>query len=95
VAVTVGPERARKAISSALAMGADRAIHLVDPDYQNGDPLAVHAFSPPSSGESSRSCADRYRSDDSGYGETPILLGGLLGWPAVFLTMGSRSPTAG
>jgi electron transfer flavoprotein beta subunit len=28
------------------------------------------------------------RSDDAGYGETPILLGGLLGWPAVFLTMG-------
>ena len=28
VAVTVGPERAREALRTCLAMGADRAIHL-------------------------------------------------------------------
>jgi electron transfer flavoprotein beta subunit len=89
VAVTLGPERARKAISSALAMGADRAIHLVDPDFQNGDPLSVaRVLAAVVRKEEPELVLCGTRSDDAGYGETPILLGGLLGWPAVFLTMG-------
>ncbi len=89
VAVTIGPERARKAISSALAMGADRAIHLVDPEYQNGDPLAVaRVLAAVVRKEEPQLVLTGTRSDDSGYGETPILLGGLLDWPTVFLTMG-------
>jgi len=41
VAVTVGPERAREALRTCLAMGADRAIHLNDPAWEHADTLAV------------------------------------------------------
>src|SRR6185369_16726541 len=30
VAVTLGPDRAKEALRSCLAMGADRAVHLLD-----------------------------------------------------------------
>ncbi len=89
VAVTIGPDRARKALGSALAMGADRGIHLNAPEFQGGDPIAVArtlAAVVRQGGYDLVLCGTR--SDDSGYGETPILLAGLLDLPCVFLTMG-------
>jgi len=41
VAVTLGPERAKEALRTCLAMGADRAIHLLDPLWEQADTLAV------------------------------------------------------
>jgi len=41
VAVTLGPERAKEALRSCLAMGADRAIHLLDPAWGAADTLAT------------------------------------------------------
>ncbi|MFQ5828024.1 MAG: electron transfer flavoprotein subunit beta/FixA family protein [Candidatus Methylomirabilia bacterium] len=41
VAVTVGPERAKEALRSCLAMGADRAIHLNDPAWESADTLTT------------------------------------------------------
>ncbi len=40
-AVSLGPERFRDTLRSALAMGADRAVHLLDPAFDNIDPLGV------------------------------------------------------
>ena len=37
VAVTLGSERAREALRSCLAMGADRAIHVNDPAFEGAD----------------------------------------------------------
>jgi electron transfer flavoprotein beta subunit len=88
VVVTIGPERAQKALRQALAMGADRAVHLKDEAFQNGDPLAT-----------ARSLASVVRqgsydlvlvgtrSDDAGYGETGGLLAGLLEWPSASIIM--------
>jgi electron transfer flavoprotein beta subunit len=39
VAVTLGPERAKEALRSCLAMGCDRAIHLNDPAWGGADTL--------------------------------------------------------
>src|SRR5262245_24746188 len=39
VAVAVGPERAKEALRSCLAMGADRAIHVNDPTLEGADTL--------------------------------------------------------
>jgi electron transfer flavoprotein beta subunit len=89
VAVTIGPDRARKAIGSALAMGADRGVHLNGPEFQGGDPLCVArtlAALFRQGGFDLALCGTR--ADDSGYGETPILLAGLLGLPCVFLAIG-------
>jgi electron transfer flavoprotein beta subunit len=41
VAVTMGPERAKEALRSCLAMGADRAIHVNDPALATADTLTT------------------------------------------------------
>lgn len=39
--VSQGPERAREALRTCLAMGADRGIHLKDSAFEGGDSLAT------------------------------------------------------
>src|SRR5262245_64184843 len=42
IVLTLGPERARQSIKEALAKGADRAIHLIDPILDNlKDPTTI------------------------------------------------------
>src|SRR5215510_6881997 len=41
VAITLGPDRAKEALRSSLAMGADRAIHLNDPAWGEADTLTA------------------------------------------------------
>ena len=40
-AVTVGPERAATALRTALAMGADRAVHITGPELEGSDPAVT------------------------------------------------------
>jgi electron transfer flavoprotein beta subunit len=39
--ITMGPERARGALTAELAKGADEAIHLTDPAFEGSDPYAT------------------------------------------------------
>lgn len=39
--ITMGPERAKEALKSGLALGADEAIHLVDDAFEGSDPYAT------------------------------------------------------
>jgi electron transfer flavoprotein beta subunit len=41
VVVTVGPDRAKEALRSCLAMGADRAVHVNDPALEGVDTLGA------------------------------------------------------
>ena len=41
VAVSLGPDRVKEALRSCLAMGVDRAIHLLDPAWDGGDTLTT------------------------------------------------------
>ncbi|MGI9253917.1 MAG: electron transfer flavoprotein subunit beta/FixA family protein, partial [Thermomicrobiales bacterium] len=41
IAVTVGPASAKDALTRALAMGADRAVHIETPDHNGLDTLAI------------------------------------------------------
>src|SRR5258707_10260137 len=41
VVLTVGPERAASALRTALATGADRAIHVKDAALDGADPLLI------------------------------------------------------
>ena len=41
VVATMGPPQARAALAEALAMGADRAIHIEDPRLAGSDTLAT------------------------------------------------------
>jgi electron transfer flavoprotein beta subunit len=90
VVCTIGPDRARKALMTALAMGCHRGIHLAGPEYQAGDPVAVaRTLEAVARSEDFPLVLCGTRADDSGYGETPILLASLLDRPSVFLTIGA------
>jgi electron transfer flavoprotein beta subunit len=39
--LSTGPERAKDALKSGLAVGADEAIHLLDPAFEGSDPYAT------------------------------------------------------
>ncbi len=41
ILLSLGPDRAQSGIRSGLAMGADSAIHLNDPLFEDADPLAT------------------------------------------------------
>ncbi len=41
VVVTVGPEKAKEAVRTCLAMGADRGLIVLNPDYLGGDALGT------------------------------------------------------
>jgi electron transfer flavoprotein beta subunit len=41
VAVSIGPDRVTQALRTALGMGADRAIHVKDPEADGSDPLGL------------------------------------------------------
>src|SRR5499426_3639924 len=41
VAVSLGPDRVKESLRSCLAMGADRAIHLLDPAWEHADTLVT------------------------------------------------------
>jgi len=44
IVVSLGPEDATKSIRTCLAMGADDAVHVVDPDFQRFDGVATAAL---------------------------------------------------
>jgi len=39
--ITAGPDRAATSLRNALAMGADDAVHLIDPAFEGGDAFAT------------------------------------------------------
>jgi electron transfer flavoprotein beta subunit len=41
VVVSIGPERVREALKKALAMGADRGVHILDEASHEKDPFAI------------------------------------------------------
>lgn len=82
--LTVGPDRAKEVVNKALAMGADRAIHVMDDRIAGSDAHAVALIM-------ARVLKDRgvdlvlagVQSEDQGYSQTGILLAEMLGWPHV------------
>jgi electron transfer flavoprotein beta subunit len=80
IAVTLGPADASKTIKEALAKGADRAIHLVDPLFERLDAIGTaRALAGAIGPESVDLVLTGLQSDDLGYGQTGVLLAELLG----------------
>ncbi len=80
--VSLGPERAKQTIKEALAKGADRAIHVVDPGFSQLDPLAAaSSLAAVLRKESPDLVLTGLQSDDHGFGQTGVLLAELLGLP--------------
>ena len=96
VAVSLGPDRVKEALRSCLAMGADRAIHVVDPVLDQADTLgtarllaAVIKQEGPALVLSGRQAID----DDMG--SVGAQVAELLGWPCASWIMEEAVDEAG
>lgn len=88
VAVTLGPERAKEALRSCLAMGADRALHLNDPAWENADSLTVaRALAAVIKQEAPQLVLFGRQAIDDDMGAVPAQVADLLGWPCASWVM--------
>jgi electron transfer flavoprotein beta subunit len=80
--ISAGPPKAQDVLRTAMAMGADRAIHVETKEGDDLEPLAVAKLL--------RSVVDQQKSNlvilgkqsiDDDAGQTGQMLAGLLGWP--------------
>src|SRR5260370_5605090 len=88
VALSMGPERVKQTIKEALAKGADRAIHIADDNFAQLDPLgSARALAMAIQNEKADLVLTGLQSDDHGFGQTGVLLAGLLNLPHATIIM--------
>ncbi|MFN2433153.1 MAG: electron transfer flavoprotein subunit beta, partial [Gemmatimonadota bacterium] len=88
VVVAAGPPSVKDALTRALAMGADRAIHLAGEGFTAGDAQATaRALADVLRGESPDLVLAGVQSDDKGYAATGVMLAEMLGFPHSTLIM--------
>ncbi len=86
--LSIGSSRAEKILRKGLAMGADRAILVVDEDRQVTSPLSLATVLAALLREESFDLVlAGTQSDDAGYGQTGIMLAELLDVPHACLVM--------
>lgn len=79
VAMLLGPDSASEVVKTALAKGADRAVHVEHPSVQQLDPLQVAAvIAAVAREEQFDLILTGLQSDDQGHGQTGVLLAELL-----------------
>jgi electron transfer flavoprotein beta subunit len=88
VAISMGPERSKQTIKEALAKGADRGIHIAEPEFFKLDPpSSAHSLSAAIQGEKFDLILTGLQSDDQGFGQTGVLLAEFLGHPHATIIM--------
>jgi electron transfer flavoprotein beta subunit len=88
VAVTLGPERAKEALRSCLAMGADRAIHVNDPAFNEADTLlTARALAAVIKQEQPGLVLVGRQAIDDDMGAVGAQLAEVLGWPCAYWIM--------
>jgi electron transfer flavoprotein beta subunit len=81
VVLSLGRVRVVKALKNALAMGADRGIHLNDPEFSGSDAFGIaRALSRVIQKEHFDVVFTGVQSDDLSFGQTGTLLAHFLGW---------------
>jgi electron transfer flavoprotein beta subunit len=90
VVISMGGEEAARVLRSGLAMGADRAIHLLDPKFKGSDEFAAGAAL--STAIEKDGGADLVlagvQSDDLGTGMTGTMIAEFLGYPHATVVVG-------
>ena len=88
IALSMGPERVKQTIKEALAKGADRGIHIADDNFAQLDPLGAATYlSAAIKREKFDLVLTGLQSDDHGFGQTGVLLAGLLDLPHATIIM--------
>ena len=89
VVFSLGPERVREALRKALALGATRAVHLMDSAFDGGDAASTgRALAQAIAREEFDLVLTGSQSDDAGFAATGSIIAGHLGWPQAWLVMG-------
>ena len=88
IALSMGPERVKQTIKEALAKGADRGIHIADDQFAQLDPLGTaSALAAAVKKENVDLVLTGLQSDDHGFGQTGVLLAGVLDLPHATIIM--------
>jgi electron transfer flavoprotein beta subunit len=88
IVLSMGPERVKQTIKEALAKGADRAIHIANDAFAQLDPLGAASYlSAAIKKEKFDLILTGLQSDDHGFGQTGVLLAGLLDLPHATIIM--------
>ncbi len=88
IAVSMGPERVKQTIKEALAKGADRAIHIADDNFAQLDPLgSAKSLAAAIKQQKVDLVLTGLQSDDQGFGQTGVLLAGVLDVPHATIIM--------
>src|SRR5258708_24498997 len=84
----MGPERVKKQSKEVLAKGADGGIHIADDNFAQLDPLgSAKALAGAIRKEKADLVLTGLQSDDHGFGQTGVLLAGLLDLPHATIIM--------
>jgi electron transfer flavoprotein beta subunit len=82
VAVSIGPDRVTQALRTALGMGADRAIHVKDPETDGSDALGIaKILAAIAKEESPDLILMGLMADDGNFAAVPPMLAELVGVP--------------
>ena len=80
--VSIGPDRVTQALRTALGMGADRAVHVKDPEADDSDALGVaKILAAVAKAESPNLIFMGMMSDDGNFSAVPPMLAELIGMP--------------
>lgn len=89
VVLSVGPDRVKEAMKKALAMGADRGVHIQDDASYEKDPFQIaSAIAAYASDQGFDVIFTGMQSQDRGSAQVGVLLAGLLAMPAVTTIVG-------
>jgi electron transfer flavoprotein beta subunit len=89
VVLSIGPERVKEAMKKALAMGADRGVHIQDEASFEKDPFEIASIiAGYARGENFDLILTGMQSQDRGSAQVGVLLAELLGLPAVTTIVG-------
>jgi electron transfer flavoprotein beta subunit len=82
VVVSIGPDRVSQALRTALGMGADRAVHVKDPETEGSDTLGVaRILAAVAKQEGPDLIFTGLMSDDGNFAAVPPMLAELVGIP--------------
>ena len=88
IALSMGPERVKQTIKEALAKGADRGIHIIDDNFAQLDPLgSAKSIAAAIQQQKHDLVLTGLQSDDHGFGQTGVLLAGVLDVPHATIIM--------
>ncbi len=88
IVLSMGPERVKQTIKEALAKGADRGIHIADDNFAQLDPLgSAKSIAAAIQQQKHDLVLTGLQSDDHGFGQTGVLLAGVLDVPHATIIM--------